>query len=57
MAVTDSDDVFVARTQSAATTASSSREDLPLEVELLEDGLQDEVASREDVPSRPAGRE
>ena len=43
ISVTDSDEVLVARTQSRATTASTSANTCCLTVELLEDGLDDEV--------------
>ena len=57
ISVTESDDVFVARTHSGETTRSSSREHLLLDRHLLEDRLEHEVAAGEDVPLGPAGDE
>ena len=54
MSVTESDDVFVASTHSARTTSSSSANTCFFTVELLEDGLEHEVAVGEAVVGRAA---
>ena len=57
IAVTESDEVFVTSRHSGATTRSSAREDLLLHAELLEDGLEDEVAPRVGLHALARGRE
>ena len=55
--VTESDDVFVARTHSGRNDPLELREDLLLHRELLEDGLEHQVAAGEDLPVCAAGDE